>query len=466
MENNLKNDNKLKSNLTPLVKVEDFHLHYYTRRGVYKALNGVDLEIRRGEVLGVAGESGCGKSTLGRAIMGILPRNAAVVGGKILIDGVDYLKPLREYYKNSKKFKPTKNQDILKKVNEDMSNIRGQKISMVFQEPMTTLNPLLSVGYQIAEVLIYHNPGLLASRRLSRARATKEDTKNIIKILKDKGIGEEFKQYLKTRHIEGLEDQVLAIWRRKDLHDLKKEQIIQDLCCQPISSMAKGYLESIEKNNKLPNFSRIPIVGRILKRELLGEAYKKASEFLGLLGIPNPDKVVYMYPHELSGGQRQRIVIASAMINNPDLVILDEPTSALDVTIQAQILELVKELKESINSAYMFISHDLSVLAEVSDRIAIMYAGQVVEVGPKSAIFDQPKHPYTQMLMDAIPTIEAHELKSIKGEVPDMRNPPKGCMFQPRCPYAMPICSEKKPKLVKVGEDHYVACFLYEGEKS
>ncbi len=454
-----------KHDSSPIVKIENLHLHYYTRRGVYKALNGVNLEIRRGEVLGVAGESGCGKSTLGRAIMGIIPRNAAIVEGKILVDGVDYLKPLREYFKRAKKFKPTKNQDLLKKVNEEMSKIRGQKISMVFQEPMTTLNPLLTVGYQISEVLFYHNPGLLASRRLARARATKEDTKNIVKILKEEGEGERLRQYLKNRNIMGLEDQIISIWRRKELHDLKKEQMILELCCEPISSMARGYLEQIEKTNSLPKFSKLPIVGRIVKRELLKEAFKKSAEFLGLLGIPDPDKVVYMYPHELSGGQRQRIVITTAMINNPNLVILDEPTSALDVTIQAQILELVKELKEKINSTYMFISHDLSVLSEVSDRIAIMYAGQVVEVGPKSAIFNSPKHPYTQMLMEAIPTIEAHELKAIKGEVPDMRNPPKGCMFYPRCPYAMPICKEKRPPLFKVGEDHYVACYLYGGEK-
>ncbi|MFP3295483.1 MAG: ABC transporter ATP-binding protein [Caldisphaera sp.] len=457
--------NQLKSSIAPIVKVEDFHLHYYTRRGVYKALNGVNLEIRKGEVLGIAGESGCGKSTLGRAIMGLIPRNAAVVDGRILINGKDYLKPLKEYYKNNKKFKPSKNADVLKKVNNEMSKIRGQEISMVFQEPMTTLNPLLQVGYQIAEVLLYHNPGLLASRRLSRSRAKKEDTKAIVKILKENGPNEKFEQYLKEKDIVGLEDQILAIWRRKDLHDLKKEQMIEKLCCEPISSFVKNYLERIEKENKLPNFSKIPIIGRIVKKELIKEGYKKASEFLGLLGIPNSDKIVYMYPHELSGGQRQRIVIATAMINSPQLVILDEPTSALDVTIQAQILELIKELKGSINSSYMFISHDLSVLAEVSDRIAIMYAGQVVEVGNKDSIFDQPKHPYTQMLMEAIPTIEAHELKAIKGEVPDMRNPPKGCMFRDRCPYAMPICAEKRPSLIKIGEDHYVSCFLYEGDR-
>jgi len=170
-----------------------------------------------------------------------------------------------------------------------------------------------------------------------------------------------------------------------------------------------------------------------------------------------------MYPHELSGGMRQRVVIATAMINNPELVILDEPTSALDVTVQAGILELLKELKQQTNAAFVFISHDLSVLYQVSDRVAIMYAGKVVEVGPRDAVFREPKHPYTQMLMEAVPTLEPHELKGIKGEVPDLRNPPKGCMFHPRCPYAMPICREREPPMVDLGNGHRVACWLYSG---
>ncbi|ESQ22602.1 MAG: oligopeptide/dipeptide ABC transporter, ATP-binding protein, C-terminal domain [uncultured Acidilobus sp. MG] len=171
-----------------------------------------------------------------------------------------------------------------------------------------------------------------------------------------------------------------------------------------------------------------------MRRELVKEGYRKAAEFLGLLGMPEPEKVVRMYPHELSGGMRQRVVIATAMINNPELVILDEPTSALDVTVQAGILELLNELKQQTNAAFIFISHDLSILYQVSDRIAIMYAGKVVEVGPRDAVFKEPKHPYTQMLMEAVPTLEPHELKGIKGEVPDLRNPPQGMHVPPKVP--------------------------------
>ncbi|ADL19213.1 Dipeptide/oligopeptide ABC transporter, ATPase component [Acidilobus saccharovorans 345-15] len=443
----------------PVVVVRNLRLAYYTRRGIYKALNGVDLEIYRGEVLGVAGESGCGKSTLGLTIMGLIPRNAAVTDGQVLVDGFDVVAPLREYFKKAKKFKADKNEDVLKRLHKKMMSIRGTKISMVFQEPMTTLNPVLPVGYQIAEVVLQHNPALLAKRRLARARATKDDVKTILGYLKSNDY-DNLREFVKARGLEGLDDQAIAIWRRKDIHDIVKELRILNLCCQKISPMLAKPLEDVARTNRIP---KTPIISSIVRRELIKEGYIKAAEFLGLLGMPEPEKVVKMYPHELSGGMRQRVVIATAMINSPELVILDEPTSALDVTIQAQILELLKELKEDIGSAFMFISHDLSVLYQVSDRVAIMYAGKVVEVGPKEAVFKEPKHPYTQMLLEAVPTIEPHELKGIKGEVPDLRNPPSGCMFHPRCPFAMPVCRSREPPTVDLGNGHRVACWLYAG---
>ena len=444
----------------PIVVVRSLRLWYYTRRGVYKALNGVDLDVLRGEVLGVAGESGCGKSTLGLTIMGLLPRNAAIVEGQVLIDGFDVVAPLREYYRRSRgKFRPDKNEDVLKRLHREMMRIRGSKVTMVFQEPMTTLNPVLPVGYQIAEVVLQHNPALLAKRRLARAKATKDDVKAALNFLRTNDY-EGLTSYLKSKDLEGLEDQMLGIWRRRDLHDLVKELRITSLCCDPVNPLVRPALEEVARANRLPD---APILKQTVRRELVKEGYRKAAEFLGLLGMPEPEKVVKMYPHELSGGMRQRVVIATAMINNPELVILDEPTSALDVTVQAQILELLRELKEQSQAAFVFISHDLSVLYQVSDRIAIMYAGKVVEVGPKDAVFKEPKHPYTQMLLEAVPTLEPHELKGIKGEVPDLRNPPTGCMFHPRCPYAMPICRQKEPPTVNLGGGHRVACWLYSG---
>ncbi|MGC9071697.1 MAG: ABC transporter ATP-binding protein [Acidilobus sp.] len=443
----------------PLVVVKGLRLWYYTRRGVYRALNGVDLEVMRGEVLGLAGESGCGKSTLGLTMMGLLPRNAAVVDGQVLVDGLDVVAPLREYFKRAKRFRPDKNEDVLKRLHKKLMNLRGTKMTMVFQEPMTTLNPVLPVGYQIAEVVLQHNPGLLARRRLARARATKDDVRQALNFLRANDYDGLY-SYLKSKGLEGLEDQLLGIWRRRDIHDLVKELRILSLCCDPVNPVMVPALQEVARANELP---LAPGVRQLVRRELVKEGYRKAAEFLGLLGMPEPEKVVRMYPHELSGGMRQRVVIATAMINNPDLVILDEPTSALDVTIQAQILELLRELKEVSNAAFVFISHDLSVLYQVSDRVAIMYAGKVVEVGPRDAVFKEPRHPYTQMLLEAVPTLEPHELKGIKGEVPDLRSPPTGCMFHPRCPNAMPICRERDPPTIDVGGGHRVACWLYAG---
>jgi len=200
-----------------------------------------------------------------------------------------------------------------------------------------------------------------------------------------------------------------------------------------------------------------------LKGVLIKEGYRKAIELLAMLNIPHAEKVVYMYPHELSGGMRQRVSIAIALANNPDIIILDEPTSALDVIVQYQILQLISELKYKLNISFIFISHDLSVLAEVCDRIAIMYGGRIVEIGPIDKIFYESLHPYTKGLLRAIPKIskDIKTIESIPGTVPDMRNPPNGCMFHPRCPYVMDVCRNKVPKSIEYSKDHFVECFLY-----
>jgi len=203
----------------------------------------------------------------------------------------------------------------------------------------------------------------------------------------------------------------------------------------------------------------IPGISRAVKHVLSREGYIKAIELLSMLEVPNPDKVVKMYPHELSGGMRQRIVIAIALANNPELVILDEPTSALDVTVQAQILELTRHLKQRFKTSFMFISHDLSVLAEVCDRIGIMYAGKIVEMAPTEAVFNKPIHPYTKLLIRAIPTIDGTEVQGIGGAVPDMRNVPPGCSFHPRCPDGTDKCKTVEPEMMEVEEGHFVSCF-------
>jgi oligopeptide/dipeptide ABC transporter ATP-binding protein len=443
------------------LRVLNVKLQFYTRRGIYKALNGVDLQLRKGEIFGVAGESGCGKTTLGLTITGLLPRNAAVTAGEVItLEDKDLIAPLTKFAsKGSEKFNLRQSEGVMKKLNKELANIRGSKISMVFQDPMTSLNPVLQVGFQIAETVITHQPRPLAQRKLARARATRDDIEQILKLLKEGADEQVISRYAESKGLQGIENQVLNIWRRNDLGEAKKEKIIMSLHSEKLGLFERMVLQSVEKRGNIGGWMRVPGLSRAAKNVLVREGYAKAIELLSTLEIPNPDKVVRMYPHELSGGMRQRIVIAIALANNPELVILDEPTSSLDVTVQAQILELTRHLKQRFNTSFIFISHDLSVLAEVCDRIGIMYAGKIVEVAPTEVVFKKPLHPYTKMLTSAIPTIEGHEIEGIGGAVPDMRNVPPGCSFHPRCPDATEKCRDIEPKMVEVEEGHFVSCF-------
>jgi len=443
-----------------IVRVSNLHVYFYTRRGIYQALRGINLDLKRGEVLGLAGESGSGKSTLGLAILGLLPRNAFVPKGEIILDNsIDIIEKIRgkSIFKKGK-LDLRKNELLIKSLNKSLRSIRGKKISMVFQEPMTSLNPVLQIGYQIAEAVFYHDPDRLLRRALAREKITIEDLKNMIKILKSKG-EDAMKEYAENKGLKGIEEQILAIWNREDLHEAKKEKMILDLIKDK-----PGFFQRIGLKLATKGALRIPLFSRIAKRALIMEGYKLAIELLSYLGIPQANSVVKMYPHELSGGMRQRVVIAIALANNPDIVILDEPTSALDVTIQAQILDLIKRLRKRTNAAFLFISHDLSVLAEVCDRIAIMYAGRIMEIAPVEKIFEEPLHPYTKMLLDVIPTIDKDILKPAKGSIPDARYPPPGCPFVPRCPFAKEECT-KFEKEISVSKDHIVSCILYENQK-
>ena len=443
------------------LRVSNLKVQFYTRRGIYKALNGVDLYLMQGEVFGVAGESGCGKTTLGLTIIGLLPVNAAVTAGEVILLGErDLIATLRKFTsKGPDKFNLRQSEEVMKKLNKELANIRGSRISMVFQDPMTSLNPVLQVGYQIAETVITHQPRSLAQRKLARARATRDDIEQIMKLLKEGADEQVINSYAESKGLRGIENQVLNVWRRSDLGEAKKGKIIMSLHSEKLGSFEKMVLQNVEKRKNIGGWMRVPGLSRAAKNVLLKEGYIEAIELLSMLEVPNPDKVVRMYPHELSGGMRQRIVIAIALANNPELVILDEPTSALDVTVQAQILELTRHLKQRFNTSFIFISHDLSVLAEVCDRIGIMYAGKIVEMAPTEVVFNKPLHPYTKMLIKAIPTIDGNEIQGIGGAVPDMRNVPLGCSFHPRCPDATDKCRAMKPETVEVEEGHFVSCF-------
>lgn len=320
-------------NKEKLLKIENLHINFITVDGTVKAVNGVDLELNKGETLGLVGETGAGKTTTALGIMRLVPNPP----GKILDGDIEF-----------------EGQSLLKLSEEEMRRIRGNKVSMIFQDPMTSLNPVETVGEQIAEVISIHQ-------------------------------------------------------------DITNE-----------------------------------------------EAKKKAAEMLELVGIPAAR--LNEYPHQFSGGMKQRVVIAIALACNPQLLIADEPTTALDVTIQAQVLDMMNKLKKDLGTSMLLITHDLGVVAQVCDKVAIMYGGEIVEAGSLEDIFENTKHPYTMGLFGSIPNMEddVDRLSPIKGLMPDPTNLPSGCKFHPRCPYAKPICQEKVPTKTEVNPGHKTICLMYE----
>ncbi len=311
--------------------VKDLKTYFFTEDGVVKAVDGVDFEVYQGETLGLVGESGCGKSVTAFSIMRLLDYPGKIVGGEIIFKG----------------------ENLLTKNDAEMRKIRGKEIAMIFQEPMTALNPVLTVGFQISEALMMH-----------------------FKISKE-------------------------------------------------------------------------------------EAIKKSVELLKKVGIPMPEQRVDEYSHQLSGGMRQRAMIAMAMSCDPVLLIADEPTTALDVTIQAQILDLMRSLLRGLNGSLIMITHDLGVIAEIADRIAIMYAGKIVEYANKRTIFYSPSHPYTFGLLTSIPRLDLDikRLDVIPGIVPNPLHFPSGCKFNPRCRFVTNKCRKEEPPLTKVEEGHLVRCW-------
>ncbi|MFB0523636.1 MAG: ABC transporter ATP-binding protein [Candidatus Bathyarchaeia archaeon] len=352
-----------------ILDVRDLRVNFRTYRGEVKALNGVDLKILEGEVLGLVGESGCGKSVTAFTILGLLPGNAYILGGQILFKG----------------------EDLLKKSGEERRVLRTSEIATVFQDPMTYLNPVLTINAQIKEVL-------------------------------------------------------------------DKRLLVQMVISQRSSGKEPSFSDLLSRDNKFSGELPNP---RVSKAEIKKMAETLSLDILRLVRMPDPARILHQYPFELSGGMRQRAMIAMALARRPSIFIADEITTALDVTIQAQILHLLRELRDKIAASILMITHDLSVAAEVADRIAVMYGGNVVEVATTREIFKNPVHPYTMMLMKAIPNVRnpVETLEFIPGSIPEMINPPPGCRFHPRCPFAAGECRFTAPKLRKVAENHEVACY-------
>ena len=320
-----------------LIEISNLKTYFNTEEGTVKAVDGIDLWINKGEVLGLVGESGCGKSTVALSILRLVPKPGQIYDGKIILEG----------------------NNLLNSDEEEMRETRGGKISIIWQDPMSSLNPVFTIGDQIAEAIKLH------------------------------------------QHIQN-EDEI-------------EEKIIT---------------------------------------------------LLDKVGIPDAKRRLKEYPHEFSGGMRQRVMIAMALSCNPMLLIADEPTTSLDVTIQAQILDLMRDLKHEFESSILLITHNLGVIAEMADKVAVMYAGKIVEYSDVLSIFKESRHPYTQALLESTPRIDIpqEKLSSIPGMVPNLINPPTGCRFYPRCKYAMDICSQTEPEYREIVPGHYVCCHLLDSK--
>jgi oligopeptide/dipeptide ABC transporter ATP-binding protein len=325
-------------NSGPVLEIRDLETYFFTRDGVVKAVDGVDLTVGKGEIVGLVGESGCGKSVTSMSILRLIQNPGEIVGGEVYFHG----------------------EDLLKVSEKDMRSIRGDRISMIFQQPVGSLNPVFTAGSQISEVY--------------------------------------------------------------EIHENLKGK----------------------------------------------EGSKRAVDMLTKVGIPDPERRAKSYPHELSGGMAQRVMIAMALAAGPELLIADEPTTALDVTIQAQIIDLLAEIRNDLGTSIILITHDLGIVAEIADRVAVMYAGEIVEEADTKTLFADPKHPYTQGLIGSIPVAGSRRewLDVIPGRVPNLIDLPTGCRFAPRCrareEAGLTICTEQRPELKVIDGEHTVRCFLYE----
>ena len=337
--------------MSDLLNIEDLHLEFHTYDGVVKVLAGVNLKMQRGDVLGLVGETGCGKSMTALSVPRLIPMPPGkITAGRVSFDG----------------------EDILSKSEGEMESFRASRLGMIFQDPVTNLNPLFTIREQLVDAVLYQ-----------RARG------------------------------------------------------------QSVPGRWRGFQPSV--------------------RQMRKEAHERAVELMRLTGIPDGDKRIYDYPHQFSGGMRQRVLIAMALAGDPDLLIADEPTTALDVTIQAQILRLIRSLVQQLGLTVLLITHNLGVVARSCERVAVMYSGRVIEESPVRELFQNPKHPYTRGLINAVPKkdVDRGGLVGIPGMIPNLIDPPAGCRFHPRCEHVMEICRRDVPPDIRISRDHSASCFLY-----
>ena len=375
-----------------LLEVNGLKTYFYTEEGIVKAVDGVSFKIYKDEVLGLVGETGCGKSVTALSILRLVRSPGKIIDGSIRFKGTN-LFDLKE---------------------SEMRNFRGKDITMIFQDPLNSLNPVFTVGKQVSEVFKLHQETEM-KKELDRRSLERKNLVEEKNILKHKVKDEE-----------------------NSLSEGEKEEILLKI-------------EELKKQT-----THIPT----LKDVTLDWSERIINE----VGIPDAKGILKRYPHELSGGMRQRVMIAMGLSCNPALLIADEPTTALDVTIQAQILDLMKELISKVRTSILIITHDLGIIAELCDRIAVMYSGNIVEYATAEDLFKNPRHPYTKGLIGAIPSIEKRDqkLQTIRGMVPNLIYPPSGCRFHPRCDFRMEICDKVKPQLTEIAQRYFVACHLFD----
>jgi peptide/nickel transport system ATP-binding protein len=448
-----------------IIEIEDLYVNFYTKSGIVYALDGVNLKINRGEALGLVGESGCGKSVTANSILRLVPSPPGKIEkGQILYDMPpevrkkkeqmdDKIRTLGDDHPEAVRLREQLNNelagyDIVRKPMDELRKVRGKAISMIFQEPMSSLNPVFTAGYQIAEVLLLHERAELATAVLKRM-----DEKKVEKV----NNGGDVRCSHCTAKVEPDAKNCPQCGGSFDGKGFGGSGIM-------LGTYKKLYrrMQANPEDRLLRVMSKIPLVRRY-ERPLIQEANERAIDMLRLVRVPDPVNVSKSYPYELSGGMQQRVMIAMALACKPQLLIADEPTTALDVTIQAQIIKLMKDLQKDFGTSILMITHNLGIIAEICDRVGVMYAGNIVELSSKRELFKEPLHPYTLGLLAAIPRIDVElpRLETIEGNVPNLAKPPTGCRFHPRCPYAMEICSKEKPKMMEITPGHSVACHLY-----
>jgi peptide/nickel transport system ATP-binding protein len=387
-----------------LVKISGLTLRFYTYEGVVLALDNLDLSIDQRETLGLVGETGCGKTMTALCILRLIPPPGKIECGSILFNADGGSEAV----------------DLLKISEAEIRAIRGSRIAMIFQEPGSALNPVFTIGEQIAEVILLHR----------REEMVRQALKTVVGLLE--GGDGSFRRLLKP---------AWAI----------EKKLYHDMALDPGAIPPR-------------TIARIPLLRRLLWR-INDEADKAAVRMLKEVEIPDAERVARQHPHQLSGGMKQRCVIAMALSCQPRFLIADEPTTSLDVTVQAQILELLRRLKVDRESSILYITHDLAVAAEICDRIGVMYAGSMCELAGTADLFADPQHPYTRALLAAVPK-PGEEPHSIPGFIPDPLSLPPGCRFHPRCDARVEVCARESPPLREVKPGHFVACHVYRGGNS